>query len=327
MAKEGLWITDPETGEARLLYYDELDEEARKILGQPIGGFCFPAGVFSQLKLPSTPFYIRDWLPRQGKAIIYAPAKAGKSYLSIQIARHIGIGEAIFGIPVNQGRVLYIQFELGAEVLQARFKSTGFDYDNVYVGTHFSLKLDKTAGQKYLEQAIDAIEPNVLILDPLYKAITGDENESSDMAKVCDYLDSLIEAFGISILVIHHSGKDPSRGGRGSSILEDWVDSLIELKKTSHAGESLKVKVAPRLLRHAELPPEAIEVVMDNYEFRLANEPSPEDIVIAHARKHGSVLPKDLLEQVSNTTLYKTLADLCKCGVLKKSGRGEYKLC
>lgn len=331
-ANPSFWITDPDTGEERLIYYNELEADMQDLFIKPIGGFIFPANLFVVKKLPEAPFYIKDWLPKRGKAVIYAPRKTGKSYLCLQASRCIGAGEPFLGIPTKQGKVLYVQFELGEEVLQHRMREeTKKDYDNVFVGTSFSMKVDKKEGQDRLWAAMQAVEPQVLILDPKIKMISGDENESTDMQRVCDWLDTVIEGFDCSILVIDHSGKDLSKGGRGSSVWEGWVDSYIQMKRTSKKGEPLKIKIEPQALRHASLPPKPIEAILgDDFEFHLteATLTVKEQVEKEIKGSKEEVTPKQLfaLGIGSNTSVYKALNALAEEGKITKTGWGTYTI-
>lgn len=325
-----MWVKDPDSGEDILVFYSDLEDDIReRLFAKPLGGFVFPADVFTLRKLPDVPFYVKDWLPKRGKSMLYAPPKSGKSFTAMQLARCVGSAEPFLGIPTTKGKTLYLQFELGEEILQARLKDTGKDYDNVYVGTTFSMKLDSNGGQRQLWRAMEAVEPDVLILDPWYKAIIGDENESTDARKILDFLDSVIEGFNCSIFIIHHAGKDLSKRGRGSSVLEDWVDSYLQMKRTSKAGEMLKVQIKPVFLRHASLPPEPIEAELgDDFEFHLIN-PMPTvkqqvEEVIKESKE--AVSPAQLFKQGigSNTSVYQALKELVAEGKIKKKGWGKY---
>uniref|UniRef100_A0A6M3JKA8 Putative ATPase domain containing protein n=1 Tax=viral metagenome TaxID=1070528 RepID=A0A6M3JKA8_9ZZZZ len=329
--RPGLWIVDPETGEDRFIYYNELEEETIQPFLTPIGGFIFQADLFVRKKLPESPFYLRGWLPKRGKAYLYAPAKSGKSYLSMQLARCVGCGEDFLGIPTTKGSALYIQFELGEEILQHRMREeTKKDYQNVYVGTTFSMKLDTKYGQERLWKAMEAVEPNVLILDPKIKMISGDENETHEMQPICDFLDSLIEGFNCSLLIIDHAGKDTSRRGRGSSIWEGWADSYIRMKRVSKKGEPLRVKIEPEFLRHASLPPNPIEAVLgDDFEFHVVSSaPTVKEEVSAYIEKCRQIVtPAQLFNEKigSNTSVYQALGELEEEGKIEKVKRGEYK--
>uniref|UniRef100_A0A6H1ZS26 Putative ATPase domain containing protein n=1 Tax=viral metagenome TaxID=1070528 RepID=A0A6H1ZS26_9ZZZZ len=329
LSNQGFWVVDPETGEDRFALYSELEADVVQAFIKPVGGFIFPAGMFMLSGLPDAPFYVKDWLPKRGKSLLYAPAKAGKSFLSMQLSRCIGAGLPFLGLTTIQAKVLYIQFELGEEILQGRLKATGKEYENVWVGTTFSLKLDTTEGKKRLRTAMEAVEPNVLILDPLYKAIIGEENDSHDIREVLDFLDEIIEMFNCSIFLIHHAGYDISKRARGSTVFEDWVDSYIQMRRTSKKGEILKVKIEPIFLRHAPLPEEPILAELgEDFEFHtIGGEPTVKERVAEFIRvTRAEVTPKQLFAQGigSNTSVYESLGELEKEGKVEKVGRGLY---
>jgi len=325
----GLWIYDKETGENNKVSYEELDAEQWPKLLRPVGGFCYDVEDFKRLELSSVPYYMKGWLPQQGKALLYAPAKSGKSFLSQQLARCVGCGEPFLGVPTTTGKVLYTQYELGEEVLQRRLRSTRKSYDNVYVGTTFSLKLDDKHGQDTFERALCAIQPNLVIIDPLYKALRGDENEAHDLMLVLDFLDSMIDTYKCSFFIIHHTGKDPSRGGRGSSVLEGWVDASLEMKRTSPKGERLKVKITPKLLRHAELPPDSIEAELgDNMEFELVgHRETITSKVEAYLREHQAASPAAMVREGigARKSIYNALESLMEQGIVAQAERGIYE--
>lgn len=327
----GFWGLDPDTGKDIFIRYEDLEEDTRDLFIKPIGGFIFPANLFIMKKLPDVPFYVKDWLPKRGKSLLYAPPKAGKSYLCLQLARCIGSEESFLGIPTTKGKVLYIQFELGEEILQHRMKEdTKKDYANVFVGTTFSLKLDSKAGQEQLVRAMEAVEPNVLILDPWYKAILGDENESSDVRKILDFLDTVIEGFNCSILVIHHAGKDLKKRGRGSSVLEDWVDSYLQMQRVAKEGERLKVKIKPIFLRHAQLPPNPIEAELgEDFEFHIvgAAQTVKEQVEAFIKVAKEPVNPAQMFARNigSNTSVYEALKVLVSEGKVIKEKWGTYR--
>jgi len=327
--KDYISILDPVTGEERLAHYSELDTDVYPQLWRPVGGFCYSAEAFCRLTLAKAPFYLKDWLPKKGKMELYGQAKVGKSLLSLQLARCIGAGEPFLEIPTTQARVLYLQFELGQEILQDRLKKTGHTYEEVYLGTTFSLKLDKADGQKMLQEALEAVCPQVVIIDPLYKAIAGDENETHDMLSVADFLDQCIDLYNCSFVVIHHPGKDLSKGGRGSTVLEDWVDSYIEMKDATPKGGTKRMRLTPKLLRHAELPPEPIEAELTDFEFVRAD---PLDTIKSQVRTLLSESPaisfsiSNIVDQGvgSRGSVNRAANELAEEGIVTKLPKGGY---
>lgn len=324
--QEGFWALD-EKGEEIFLAYDDIDPELLGKLWQPIGGFCYSANSFLQLPLPEVPFYIKDWLPKQGRALFYGSSKAGKSFLTYQMARCIGAGVPFLEMPTTQGRVLLLQFEIGASILQDRLKSTGQDYENVYLGTSFSVKLDTKAGREVVVKALEAVEPDVVILDPLYKVLSGDEDESVDMIKIFDFIDEMIEAFNCSFVIMHHMGKDTGRGARGTTTLQDYPDACIEVKDVP-CKEGKKIKVIPKLLRHAELPPEPLTAMLKNFEFELTEgEPTVKIKVREFIKIRKTAEAKDIMaaELGSRKGVYDALHKLVNEGMVMKVGRGVYQ--
>lgn len=335
MPKHGyISVWDEEAGENILVSYDQLDPELAEKLRMvaPLGGFCYSAEDFVDLPLTPAPYYIgQGILPKQGKIEIFAPPKSGKSFLCLQLARCVGAGEPFLGIPTKPAHVLYLQFELGLEVLQKRMKDTGQDYPNVYVGTSFSMKLDKRSGQEDLIKAMDATRPSVLILDPFREIFSGDENTAQDVGVFLDFIDDIIDGYQCSIVIIHHSGKDVKKGGRGSSVLEGWVDSYIEMKKKSKKGEPLRIDFCPLSLRHAQVPAEPISAQMVDYEFVVLGEDEKPMLIIDKVRKYSEYNDEFKSSDIMAANLgtrapvQAALNQLIKEGLLERVKTGWYR--
>lgn len=317
--REGFWVVG-DNGEEEFMAYEDLDTALISQVLRPVGGFCYSAEDFKRLPLASAPFYIEGWLPKPGKMIVYGRGKVGKSFLALQLARCIGSGEPFLGIGTSQGRVLYLQFEIGMAILQHRLWNTGKAYPDVFVGTSFAMKLDTRGGLDQLTRAVGVVHPNVVILDPFYKMFQGEENQSHDVQIVFDNLDTIIEAFNCSIVVFHHGGKDLERGGRGSSVFEDWCDAYVEVKKNQD-----KIRVTPKMLRHAELPPEPIDAILDNFEFRVVDRtPTIKEKVAEWVKAKGQTTINEMLlaELGSKRAIYSALTELASEGVVVKFGKG-----
>ena len=314
--------------------FDELaefvDAESLPQFIKPIGGFCFPANSFLRMPLDDIPFYIKGWLPKQGRLEFYGQAKVGKTFLAAHLANCVGSGTPFLGRDVEQGRVLFLQFEVGAEILQQRMIATGNGFDDVYVGVTFGMKLDTPTGQEMLRNAIEAIEPAVVILDPLYKAISGDENETKDVRDILDFLDSLIEQYHVSFVVFHHGGKDQSKGGRGASVLEDWFDTVIEIKKMNNDEDRhLIVRLKEMMMRH-DVPGDPTTVEMDD-SGRYVMSSAPENVYSKMLKRILDPLAPlewgfSFLEDIAgNKAIYENLATLTDQNIIEKVGRGVYR--
>ena len=75
-------------------------------------------------------------------------------------------------------------------------------------------------------------KPKLIVVDTLARSFIGrDENSSIDMGIFINNIDILRQYYGCTVLVVHHSGKDSSRGMRGSSALRGAIDSEFEIKR------------------------------------------------------------------------------------------------
>jgi hypothetical protein len=80
--------------------------------------------------------------------------------------------------------------------------------------------------------------PDIVIVDTLSRCIAGEnENEAATMARVHDALKQVAVGFGgATVLVAHHTGKDESKGARGSYALIADADFALKLTANKEAG-------------------------------------------------------------------------------------------
>lgn len=242
-------------------------------------------------------------LPVGGQLVFGGRAKVGKTFMMMEFARALALGETPFDCPLftvpKPVRVLMIEQELGEIGLQRRaaklFDGTmGRKADNLwYVSKVPELKLDTGGGVKLLRNLIEDVEPEVLILDPIGRMHSWDENNAQEMARMFGVLDQIQKATpGMALIFSHHFGKpkDP-RGGsdpldpyefRGSSKFFDNPDSLVTLQRVRELPKdweawSLKARFT---LRHGESPDDIILHVNEHDDNRVrfdrsTSEPRP----------------------------------------------------
>lgn len=159
------------------------------------------------------PELIQGLLREGHKMLIAAPSKAGKSFLLQELAVSVAEGRTWLGHRVEQGKVLYVNLELDAVSCKHRFRDI---YDAMGGGTHGSdvlvlnlrgrsVPLDRLAPtliRRYKDRHL-----KVMIIDPIYKVITGDENAASDMALFCNLFDSIATECGCAMVYSHHFSK------------------------------------------------------------------------------------------------------------------------
>lgn len=185
---------------------------------------------------PKAPL-VADWLDVGDMAAMFGPPGAGKSFMSIDLAACVALGREWHGHGVHQGPVLYIIAE-GAQGVPGRWAAwkAHNDHQGDIPGIHWlpmriNLR-DREWSRGVAEAALD-LQPVLIIVDTLARTFSGgNENASEHMGEYIAGVDDLRELTGATVLIIHHSGKDVSAGGRGHSSLLGALDAELALKRT-----------------------------------------------------------------------------------------------
>ena len=157
---------------------------------------------------------------RQGhKMLIAGPSKAGKSFLQIEMCIAIAEGREWLGWKCTQGRVLYVNLELDRASCLHRFRDVyqalGWKPDNLKNIDIWNLRGKSRPMDKLAPMLIRrAAKKNyiAIVIDPIYKVITGDENSADQMANFCNQFDKVCTELGVAVIYCHHH----SKGGQGS---------------------------------------------------------------------------------------------------------------
>lgn len=184
-----------------------------------------------------------DGVLRQGhKMLVAGPSKAGKSYALIELCISIGEGQSWLGFNCTQGKVLYVNLELDRASCLHRFKDVykalGYEPNNIgnidiWNLRGKSLPMDQLA-PKLIRRA-NKKNYIAIVIDPIYKIITGDENSADQMAKFCNQFDKVCTELNCAIIYCHHHSKGNQSGKRsmdrasGSGVFARDPDALLDL--------------------------------------------------------------------------------------------------
>lgn len=165
--------------------------------------------------LPKLPEELIAGILRVGhKMLISGSSKAGKSFLQMELAIAIAEGKSWLGFKCKKGRVLYVNLEIDPASCIMRFmkiyEALGWEpkyMDDIVIWNlrGHAVPLDKLVPKlvrRAREQHYDAI-----IVDPIYKVITGDENNASEMAAFCNQFDKICAETGCATIYCHHHSK------------------------------------------------------------------------------------------------------------------------
>ena len=189
--------------------------------------------------LPPVRWLVRGILPAEGLAAIYGASGSGKSFLALDLLATVARGEPWFDHKTAPCPVTYVALE-GEAGLSQRVRAYEKRHGALPVKVRFvaqPLNLLTAQDITDLASAVGAAGGGggAICIDTLNRASTGsDENDSKDMGRIIDAAKQLQQSVGGLVLLVHHSGKDASKGLRGHSSLHAALDAAIEVTKTEH---------------------------------------------------------------------------------------------
>jgi hypothetical protein len=183
---------------------------------------------------------VKDMLPARSFSAIYGRSGAGKSFFAMYLAAMVAAGREAFGCDVQQGDVVYLALEGGAglrrrrDALMQRYDLPD-DLPVHFVKAQMNLRSSLDDLNALIEVIKErGIKPAVIFVDTLARAYAGgEENSSAEMMQFVSVMAALQDALDCTVCVVHHTGKDESRGMRGSSALLAAVDAELELTRIS----------------------------------------------------------------------------------------------
>lgn len=182
--------------------------------------------------LPLLNYRVKGILPAVGIAALYGPSGSGKSFLALDLAAAISRGLPWFGHKTYQAAVVYVMLE-GEGAIRNRIGA--LQAAQGQLPDEFGVVLDSfhlTTAQDVADLAAVIPEGAVLFIDTLNRsAPTSDENSSKDMGAILQATKELQATIGGLIVLVHHTGKDASKGMRGHSSLHAALDGAIEVER------------------------------------------------------------------------------------------------
>jgi RecA-family ATPase len=164
---------------------------------------------------PALPEELIEGVLRRGhKMLISGSSKAGKSFLLMELCIAIAEGIQWLGFKCRKGKVLYVNLEIDPASAINRFlkiydalgiQKRGMDNIVVWNLRGHAVPLDMLVPKllrRVRDQSFDAI-----VIDPIYKVITGDENNASEMGAFCNQFDRICSATGCATIYCHHHSK------------------------------------------------------------------------------------------------------------------------
>lgn len=180
---------------------------------------------------------------RQGhKMLLAGPSKAGKSFALIELCIAIAEGASWMGWPCAKGRVMYVNLELDRPSCLHRIRDV-YEALNWRPANLRNLDIWNLRGKAI---PMDKLAPKLIrraakkgyiaiVIDPIYKVITGDENSADQMAGFCNQFDKVCTELGCAVVYCHHHSKGMQGAKRsmdrasGSGVFARDPDAMLDM--------------------------------------------------------------------------------------------------
>ena len=201
------------------------------------GNLILDLNAFLLTKAPT--WLVKGVLPQAELAVVFAPHSAGKSFFVLDLTMAVARGVEWRGLKVRQGGVVYVVAEgragfrnrVAAYLHQHNLKPEDVPLFRV---APYAPNIMEKADALALAKAVHAGgDPAIIVVDTLAQTTPGaNENSGEDMGRALAHCRGLHRATGALVILIHHSGKDSTKGARGWSGLQGAADTIIELMRS-----------------------------------------------------------------------------------------------
>lgn len=203
------------------------------------------------LQRPLPKWMIKGLLPQAQLAVLFGEPGSGKSFIALELAMCLALGVPWRGLKVRRSRTVYIVAE-GAGAFGLRLKA--FCQVHGIDPRELDGWLMLIAGAPNLMEKDDVLDVSkrirewsgkdgvgAVFVDTFARTTPGaNENSGEDMGKALFHCDGIHRATGGMVILVHHAGKDASKGARGHSSIKAAADAELEISKT-HGVRHLRV--------------------------------------------------------------------------------------
>jgi hypothetical protein len=249
----------------------------------------FSAGADDQPESPC----IAGLVSSGASVSLTGPAKVGKSLLVLEAVAAKAAGTPFLGTVPPAGPVLYWDCENRESVVRQRLAAMGFRLADLgdlhYVTLPLVPRLDTPRTAATALRLAENIQAQLVVLDTTQRVIGGDEESSAGIRALYEHFLTPLRRARVAVLRLDNTGKDVSRGARGSSAKSDDVDAALML--TARADGNLHL--ATSFSRAAPGEDLVLQRQSDPLQHVLLGE--PEDIRVAGASRRGADRPTPLM--------------------------------
>jgi RecA/RadA recombinase len=208
-----------------------------------------PVPIYDLTQRQPMGWLIKGVLPKAELGILFGASGSGKTFVALDLAFAIARGNAWRTRRTAKARVVIIAAEGGSGLgkrAQAYAQHYGFDLhalDGLHVITAAPNFLDGDDISEVIAEIKNLGDIDLIIIDTLAQVTPGaNENTSEDMGRALGNINLLHDATGAMNLVVHHAGKDLSKGSRGWSGLKAAADVQIEVLRHDNGDREIVIE-------------------------------------------------------------------------------------
>lgn len=194
-----------------------------------------PAAEFASKPAPIS-WIVKHWVQREAMMMVHGPSGSGKTFIVLDWCLRVATGLPDWmGHKVKPGPVVYLAGE-GHHGLRGRVAAwaqhNGVTPGRMWVSRAGCL-LNTAAGYQQAAEAIRALPepPCLIVIDTLHRFLDGDENSAQDARVMLDACAAMMDEFGASTLLVHHTGvsDEAQHRARGSSAWKGALDIEVSI--------------------------------------------------------------------------------------------------
>lgn len=218
-------------------------------LPQKSTGRFGPVPIYDLTQREPMGWLIKTVLPKGELGVLFGASGSGKTFVALDLAFSIARGVAWRERRTTKGRVVVIAAEGGnglGKRAEAYARFHGFDLHDVVdlqVITASPNFLDSDDISEVIAEIKNLGPVDLVVIDTLAQVTPGaNENTSEDMGRALANIKLLHDATGAMNLVVHHAGKDLSKGSRGWSGLKAAADVQIEVLRHENGEREIIIE-------------------------------------------------------------------------------------
>ena len=217
-------------------FVKDLGWQQVQITAQPSANRPYKLLTGNDLRaMPPMKWRLKGVLPHEGLAALYGPSASGKSFLAVDLSVALTEGNTWFGIRTSQSEVIYVALE-GESGFKNRVAAWELENQRqLPQSMRMVMQPFQITNPTDVNELVATVpHGSVVIIDTLNRAApTSDENSSKEMGEILQACKWLQMKIGGLVVLVHHTGKDTTKGARGHSSFFAALDGAIEVEKSN----------------------------------------------------------------------------------------------